>query len=91
MTFACISNFEPCSFETGPSLPGEVMAMSTGNLIFVVAPILCDPCEILMEHEVQRVIGNIGQAGIGFLIPPRETRIMKIVTRDMEHGSSCIL
>ena len=78
MTFACIANFESGTFDIDPEYLREVMAMSTGNSLFIAAPLLCDPNELPAEHEIQRVVGNIGRAGMGFLIPPQETRILNL-------------
>jgi hypothetical protein len=78
-TFACIAQFESGSFDIDPELLTEVIAMSSGNSIFVAAPLLCDPSELPAEHEVRRVVGNIGRAGIAMLIPPQDTKIKELV------------
>jgi hypothetical protein len=77
-TFACLANFESGSLDIDPSLLEHVFAMSSGNSIFVAAPLLCDPFEIPLDQEVRRVIGNIGRAGIAMLIPPQDTKIRKL-------------
>ncbi|KAH7395409.1 hypothetical protein BKA64DRAFT_643248 [Cadophora sp. MPI-SDFR-AT-0126] len=74
-TFSCIAMFESGSLNTRPSALSSVMAMSTGNSIFVSAPLLCDPSEAPLPHEVRRVVGNIGRAGIAMLIPPQNPKI----------------
>jgi hypothetical protein len=45
LTFACIANFESGSFDIDPKYLSAVMAMSSGNSIFVAAPLLCDPSQ----------------------------------------------
>ncbi|KAE9377592.1 hypothetical protein N431DRAFT_478802 [Stipitochalara longipes BDJ] len=79
-TFACIASFESGSSNIHPSLLAKVMAMSSGNSIFVAAPLICDPIEKPVDHEIRRVIGNIGRAGISMLIPPQDPRIRKLST-----------
>jgi hypothetical protein len=78
-TFACIAHFESGSFDITPHLLREVFAMSSGNSIFVAAPLLCDPSELPAEYEIKRVVGNIGRAGIAMLIPPQDTKIRELV------------
>ena len=46
------------------------MAMSINNYIYAAAPLLCDPINVPHDHEIRRVVGNIGKAGIALLIPP---------------------
>lgn len=51
--------------------------MSSENSLFVAAPLLNDPSEWRKEVQVDRVVGNIGRAGIAMLIPPQDPRIRK--------------
>lgn len=77
-TFACISMFESGGFDFTPSQLDKVMAMSTGDSIFVAAAILCDPATRPEPYEIRRIVGNIGRAGIAFLIPPSNPRIKEL-------------
>jgi hypothetical protein len=77
-TFACIAMFESGSLNAAPESLSAVMAMSTGNSIFVAAPLLCDPAEAPLPHEIRRVVGNIGRAGINMLIPPQNPKTVKL-------------
>jgi hypothetical protein len=45
------------------------MAMAMSDSLYVAAPLLCDPAEILL-HRIRRVLGNVGKAGVSLLIPP---------------------
>lgn len=74
-TFACIAMYESGSLDIGPETLEEVMAMSSGNSIYVAASLLCDPSEVPAPYEVRRVIGNVGGAGIAMLIPPKDPRV----------------
>lgn len=68
--FACISMFESGNRNIDPDSLSEVFAMSSGNSLYVARPLLCDPWENSFPTEIRRVVGNIGRAGITFLIAP---------------------
>jgi hypothetical protein len=68
-TFACIVLLITGSLDLAPHNVKQVMAISFSNHIYAAAPLLCDPFEIPHPHEVRRVIGNIGKAGLALLIP----------------------
>ncbi|KAL8741502.1 MAG: hypothetical protein Q9190_005901 [Brigantiaea leucoxantha] len=80
--FACISMFESGSFDFKPADLDKVMAVSAADSMFVAAPILCDPATATDAHEVRRIVGNIGRAGMSFLIPPRNTKTRKIALEE---------
>ena len=69
-TFSLIAMFESGGFNLSPDHLSQVMAISTADSIFVAAPLLCDPSIHPEPHEVRRVVGNIGRAGLALLIPP---------------------
>lgn len=69
-TFSCIALFESEGFNFLPEYLDRVMAISVGDSIYVAAPLLCDPSVQPEPHEVQRIAGNIGRAGLALLIPP---------------------
>ena len=56
--FACIAMFESGGFDFNPS-------------IFVAAPLLTDPATHSKPDDIRRIVGNIGRAGIAFLVPPK--------------------
>ncbi|OAP60059.1 hypothetical protein AYL99_05061 [Fonsecaea erecta] len=76
-TFACIVMLESGGFNLEPAGLQQVMAVSTDNSLYVAAPLLCDPLTDLQTHEVRRVVGNIGRAGIALLIPPLNPGVRK--------------
>jgi hypothetical protein len=67
--------FESGTCNLDPSTLSEVFAMSSGNSLYVAANLLCDPYEQPAPAEIRRVVGNIGRAGITFLISPPEVKI----------------
>lgn len=76
--FSCIAMFESGSIDLDPSYLNRVMAISSGDSIFVAAPILCDPARRSELHKVYKIFGNIGRAGIAFLTPPTNPRAKKL-------------
>ncbi len=77
-TFACVSMFESGGFDLQPDDLSRVMAMSAGDSIFVAAPLLCDPAIHSEPYKLRRIVGNIGRAGIAFMVPPSSPRIKKL-------------
>jgi len=76
-TFACIAMFETGTVDLDPASLDTVLAMSSGDSLFVAAPLLCDPYEQPNSREIRRIAGNVGRAGISMLIPPKDLRIAK--------------
>jgi len=72
--FACAAMFESGTCNVDPSCLSEAFAMSSGNSLFVAPSLLCDPYEAPAATELRRVVGNIGRAGITFLICPPEVK-----------------
>ena len=75
--FASVAMFETGSLDMPPHMLRNVMAMSIGDSIYVSAPLLCDPSEEPEAYELKRVTGNIGRAGVAFMIPPMNPQIKK--------------
>jgi hypothetical protein len=78
-TFASIGMFENGLLNIDPSGLGEVMALSAANSLYIAMPLLCDPSEKPMEWEIRHVVGNIGQPGISFLVPPPDPKVEKSI------------
>ncbi|KAH8684202.1 hypothetical protein BGZ60DRAFT_161886 [Tricladium varicosporioides] len=83
--FACIAMFESGTCNMDPESLKEVFAMSSGNSLYVAGPLLCDPHEEPGPTEIRRVVGNIGRAGITFLIAPPEVNMRKADTGKWMH------
>jgi len=73
---ACVAMFETGNLDIDPESLANVMAMSSGDSIYIVAPLLCDPHEVPTPTEIRRIAGNVWRAGIAMLIPPRASRVM---------------
>ena len=68
--FSCITMFESGHHDANPSELVNVMAMSSGDSLFVGSALLCDPSLESYSADIKRIAGNIGRPGIAFLVPP---------------------
>jgi hypothetical protein len=72
-TFALLATYESGTYNPEPSRLSEVIAMSSGDSIFVAAQLLMDPAESdIKSTNIQWIRGNIGKPGIAMLVPPAE-------------------
>lgn len=72
---SCIAWFESGRMEISPRSFSNVMAISSGDSLYVAAQLLCDPAANIKPYEIHRVVGNIGRAGLAFLIPPQNPMV----------------
>ncbi|KAF5536829.1 hypothetical protein FNAPI_11603 [Fusarium napiforme] len=86
-SFACIAMFENHDVNLDPQGLNEVMALSSGNSIYVATPLICDPIDQPNEHEIKRIVGNIGKPGISLMIPPMDPKVHKIDESKWSHIS----
>ena len=68
--FSCITMFESGHYDANPLELLNVMAMSSGDSLFVGSALLCDPSLESYSADIKRIVGNIGRPGIAFLVPP---------------------
>ena len=74
--FACLAMLElgaTCNID--PEELQHVIAMSSGNSIYVASPLLQDPNEQDDGRTIKRIIGNVGRPGITMMMPPPQPRI----------------
>lgn len=81
--FACIAMMESGIQDLYPSSLKSVMAMASGNSIYVAESLLQDPSQIdgsgLPEFSgIRRILGNLDRPGIVMLVPPQAPRIRKV-------------
>lgn len=76
--FACITMFESGTYNAKPANLENVMAMSSGDSIYVAAALLCDPAESTPEGDIRRIEGNIGRPGIAFMVPPLDPLMKEV-------------
>ncbi|KAI6082499.1 hypothetical protein F4821DRAFT_214564 [Hypoxylon rubiginosum] len=70
MVFSCIAMMETGEIDLEAKSLEHVIALSSGNSLFVLSRILADPFAERPEYSVTRIIGNVGRAGISLLVPP---------------------
>ncbi|MCJ1387657.1 hypothetical protein MMC18_000500 [Xylographa bjoerkii] len=92
--FSCIAMLESGVCNIDPEQLKSVMAVSSGNSIYVAAPLLQDPFHRDEDMEVKRIVGSLGRGGISMFIPPVPPRIRplcpqrwKMVKHDLFDGS----
>ena len=76
--FACIAMFETGRYDINPFSLSNVFAISSEDSIYVGAALLCDPSEEPHAGDIKRVLGNIGQPGVAFLVPPLAPMIKEV-------------
>jgi hypothetical protein len=76
--FSCIINLESSQYRIEPEKLTAVLAVSTGDSIFVASPLLCDPIDAGTNNPVQRIMGNVGRAGVALLVPPQSPKVKKL-------------
>lgn len=76
-TFALLAAFESGNMDPDPTTLEKVIAMSSGNSIYVASQLLVDPAEWneLTDTSLCRILGNIGRPGIAMLIPPADPMV----------------
>ncbi|KAA6406556.1 MAG: hypothetical protein FRX48_09611 [Lasallia pustulata] len=76
--FACVTMFESGTYNVNPADLVNVMAMSSGDSIYVAAALLCDPSEDPPPGDIRRIAGNIGRPGIAFMVPPADPLMKEV-------------
>jgi hypothetical protein len=78
-TFSCVLLSDSGVFNISPSHMDDVMAISSGDSLFIAAPLLSDPAKTSSRvHKIRHVMGNIGRAGTALLQAPYNPKIRKI-------------
>lgn len=73
--FSCIAYFESGCHDIKPSDLGTVMALASGNSIFVAGVLHVDPFD---RGYCKRIIGNVGHAGMTMMVAPQDPRIRSL-------------
>ncbi|CAM1510041.1 Fc.00g003760.m01.CDS01 [Cosmosporella sp. VM-42] len=77
--FSCISMFESGDFSIPPQSLQNIIALSTGDSLYVVTSILSDPSISITpsQPEVIRVLGSLGGSEMAFLTVPASPMVRK--------------
>lgn len=73
-SFACIAWLESGKFDIVPTELTGVMALASGDSIYVATALLTDPSRMTHRCPIKRVFGNIGRSEMALLIPPSSPR-----------------
>lgn len=73
--FSCILLLES-SFDIAPAMICNVMAISSGNSLFIASSLLSDPHTPPARRKISHVMGNVGRPGTVLLVPPVQPRMM---------------
>lgn len=79
-SFACIASFELGGRDVSSEGLQNVLALATGDSIYIAASLIRDPAESVPDrcHEIQRIRGSIGRAGIALMVPPERPEIREV-------------
>ncbi|KAF2793187.1 hypothetical protein K505DRAFT_244992 [Melanomma pulvis-pyrius CBS 109.77] len=92
VALAIVAYFDLGSCDLSPSDMDNVMAVSSGDSIYVPRQLLCDPIESPRPSHLTRLLGNFGQPGVVLLRPTQEPmmkdldyrKIMSIATLEFD-------
>lgn len=70
IVFSCIAFTETGKISLDPKDLKLVVALSSGNSLFVSTRLLADPFDEVDDRAVTRIVGNLGRPGLNLLIPP---------------------
>ncbi|KAI1740085.1 hypothetical protein F4680DRAFT_419635 [Xylaria scruposa] len=71
--FVCIAMMETGEFDIDPSSLENVIALSSGDSIFVASALLRDPVlPVESSRLVKRVLGSLGRSELAFMVPTAE-------------------
>jgi len=81
--FAAIAMLESGTENLHPDQLFSVMAMGSGNSIYVDDALLQDPSETSLSNSpifggIRRILGSLDRPGIIFLVPPQVPRILEV-------------
>ncbi|KAK2005982.1 hypothetical protein LZ32DRAFT_507856, partial [Colletotrichum eremochloae] len=76
--FACIAMTESGSFDLDPSTLMHVMAIASGNSLYIASRLLHDPLYDDSDAKITRVTGNLGRPGIALLVSPHQPKVKSL-------------
>ncbi|CAH0044678.1 unnamed protein product [Clonostachys solani] len=80
--FACIAMMETGSYNLHPGDLNNVFALCSTDSLYISSTLLHDPAIDTTNAPIQRLTGNIGRAGIAFLVPPQNPETKSYDTID---------
>lgn len=82
--FACVLQCESGIISTDVETLKDVMAISSGNSLFIAQQLLCNPApkKVVESRTIVHVLGNIGKPGVALLVPPGQPEIRQHLSDD---------
>jgi hypothetical protein len=74
-SFACIAMMETGKYNLNPSELQSVFALCSADSLYIASALLRDPSQQPCFPGIQRFTGNIGKAGMAFMVPPKVPEI----------------
>ena len=87
-SLASIAMFQSGRFDLEPHQMQHVMALSSGDSMYVAGALLRDPWDSISSQNIWRVVGNVGHAGIAYLLVLPRHRIAQCQSKDLTKGRS---
>ncbi|KAK5995258.1 hypothetical protein PT974_03657 [Cladobotryum mycophilum] len=82
---SCVAMFESGYFNIDPAQLGDVIALTYENSIFVSEILISDPTADASGLGLRYMVGNVGHAGMVFMVSPAEPRI-----RPVQHDAGTV-
>ncbi|KAI2462747.1 hypothetical protein F4781DRAFT_426920 [Annulohypoxylon bovei var. microspora] len=79
--FACIAMMETGSYNLDPQELQNVFAIGAADSLYIASTLIQDPTS-KTAPPVKRFIGNVGRAGMAFMVPPKDPEIKSYDTID---------
>ncbi|KAI0835413.1 hypothetical protein F5Y06DRAFT_306197 [Hypoxylon sp. FL0890] len=79
--FACIAMMETGNYNLNPDELQNVFAIGAADSLYIASALVEDPTSKI-TCPVKRFIGNIGRAGMAFMVPPKDPEIKSYDTID---------
>ncbi|KAF2661025.1 hypothetical protein K491DRAFT_711278 [Lophiostoma macrostomum CBS 122681] len=80
VALAIVAYFDSGTCDLDPFDMDRVLAVSSGDSIYVPRQLVCDPIERSKPRQLKRILGNFGKPGVVLAIPPQEPMM-----RDVDH------
>ncbi|KAI0194060.1 hypothetical protein EV127DRAFT_334323 [Xylaria flabelliformis] len=77
-TFSCLLLLETGNLSVSPTALPNVMAMATGDSIYIAKSLISDPSMECFTHEICQIKGSIGKPGIALMVPPNNPLIREM-------------
>ncbi|KAK8044434.1 hypothetical protein PG993_004458 [Apiospora rasikravindrae] len=81
--FSCIAMMETGTVSLDAKRLDNVLALATGNSIYILRHFVVDPSVEVAPAAVVRIVGNVGRAGISLLVPPASQPLIRPLSNSL--------